>query len=137
MKKLVVLALAALMAAGPAIPAAAATEPFARQTESLEADFGRRPPPRPAPRRAPPRPAPRRDRGRDHRRDSGGSFAGALIGSAIAGLIAGAIADNDEPDVYYVQPAPPVVVQPAPPVIVEPAQPVLVCDQYGNCWYEY
>ncbi len=137
MKKLVypvVVLLVALLLVGPLAQTAAAMDPFAKQTELTEADWR-------GPRRPPP--PPRRDR----RHHDGGNFAGALIGSAIGGLIAGAIVHSREPDVVYVEPAPPppvyvqpapVYVQPAPPpVVVQPAQPVLVCDRYGNCWYEY
>ncbi len=143
MKKLVypvVVLLVALLAIGPMVSAASAMEPFAKPTELTEAD--RRGPPRRPPPPPRPRPAPRRD----NHRGGGGNFAGSLIGSAIGGLIAGAIVHSNEPDVVYVEPAPPpVIVQPAPvyvqpappPVVVQPAQPRLVCDQYGNCWYEY
>lgn len=146
--------LAALMLLTFFAPAAAvARESFAGQDGVFEADRGRsfgfapdrRPPP---PRPAPP-PPPRRDdhRDRDRRR---GSVAGSLIAGAIGGLIAGAIANsrNGEAEVYYVEPAPEVYyvepapevyyVEPSPPIIIQPApQPVLVCDQFGNCWYEY
>jgi hypothetical protein len=147
MKKLVAptaLVLAALMLLTAFVPAAAfGRELFSPQAAISEADWNRnrrdndrrdwgrdrRPPPPPR-RPAPPPPPPRRDHDRDRDRDRGssGSIAGSIIGSVLSGLISGALNDDDdEPQVYYTQPD---------VYYVEPAQPVLVCDSFGNCWYE-
>lgn len=110
MKKLAILALAAVMLLSPLASSARAMEPFRQSNQPTEGKSDRR---RDDRRRS--------DRDRDHRRDrdrdrrkhkSSGSVLGAAIGGLIVGSIIGSAAS-------------------------QPREPVLVCDVYGNCWYEY